>query len=70
MKNAFMYFMLKALLVLEIFAFLSGLFGYVEKRFYKRAKVHFKIYNVTDWSTNIYNSHIVQYLKTYRQPVN
>ena len=30
MKNAF-YFMLKALFVLEIFPFLSCLFGYVEK---------------------------------------
>ena len=31
MKNVF-YFMLKALVVLEIFTFLSWLFGYVEKR--------------------------------------
>ena len=31
MKNA-LYFMLKVLFVLEVFTFLSRLFGYVEKR--------------------------------------
>ena len=40
-KNAF-YFMLKALFVLEIFTFLSWLFGYVEKRLDKKAMVNFK----------------------------
>ena len=35
MKNVF-YFMLKALFVLEIFIFLPGLFGYVEKRVAKK----------------------------------
>ena len=54
MKNAF-YFMLKALFVLEIFTFLSWLFGYVEKRLDKKAMVNFKIYDVTDWTTNNYN---------------
>ena len=48
-KNAF-YFTLKALFVLEIF--LSRLFSHVEKRFDKKAKVNFKIYDVTDWTTN------------------
>ena len=42
MENAF-YFMLKALLFLKIFTFLSRLFGYVEKRLDKKAKVNFKI---------------------------
>ena len=46
MKNAF-YFMLKALFVLEIFKFLFC-FGYVKKRLHKKAKVNFKIYDVTD----------------------
>ena len=35
--------MLKALFVLEIFNFLSCLFGYVGKRLDKKAKVKFKI---------------------------
>ena len=35
-KNTF-YLMLKAAFVLEIFTFLSGLSGYVEKRFFKKA---------------------------------
>ena len=51
-KNLF--FMLKALFVLEIFTFLSLLFGYIEKRLDKKAKVNFKIYN---WPTNNYNAH-------------
>ena len=46
--------MLKALFVLEIFTFLSLLFGYIEKRLDKKAKVNFKIYN---WPTNNYNTH-------------
>ena len=62
MKNAF-YFMLKPLFVLEIFKFLFWCFGYVEKRLQKKAKVNFKIYDVTDWTTNNYNTDIVQYLK-------
>ena len=62
MKNAF-YFILKALFVLDIFTFLSWVFGYVEKRLDKKAMVNFKIYDVTDWTTNIYNIHIAQYLK-------
>ena len=49
MKNPF-YFMLKALLVLEIFKFLSWLFGYVEKRLDKKAKVNFKNYDVIGWT--------------------
>ena len=62
MKNAF-YFMLKALFVLEIFTFLSWLFGYVEKRLDKKAMVNFKIYDVKDWTTNNRNTYITQYLK-------
>ena len=51
-KNAF-YFMLKALFVLKIFTFLSWLFGYVGKWLDKKAVVNFKIYDVTDWTTNM-----------------
>ena len=47
MKNAF-HFMLKALFVLDIFTFLSRVFGYVEKRLDKKAMVNYKIYDVTD----------------------
>ena len=46
-------FILKALFVLEIFRFLSWLFGYVEKGLDKKAKVSFNIYDVTDWKTII-----------------
>ena len=65
MKNAF-YFMLKALFVLEIFTFLSSVFGYVGKRLHKKTMINFKIYGLTDWKTNIYNVHITQYLKKQR----
>ena len=46
-KNAF-YFVLKALLTLKIFTFLSWLFGHVEKNGLIR-KVSFEIYHVTAW---------------------
>ena len=62
MKNAF-YIKLKALFVLDIFTFLSWRFGHIEKRLDKKAEVNFKIYDVTDWATNNYNTYIVQYLK-------
>ena len=62
MENAF-YFIFKALFVLEIFTFLSWVFGYVEWRFDKKAAIYFKIYDATDWTTNSYNTHITQYLK-------
>ena len=48
-KNAF-YFRLKIIFVLEIFKLLSWLFGFVEKRLDKKAKVKFKIYDVTNWT--------------------
>ena len=65
-KNAFC-FMLKAFFVLDIFLsifiFLSRVFGYIEKHLDKKSMVNFKIYDVTDWTTNNYNTHIAQYLK-------
>ena len=62
MENAF-YFMLKANVVLVIFKSLFWLFGYVEKRFDKKAKVNFKICDVSDWTPNKYNTNIAQYVK-------
>ena len=56
----FFYFMLKALFVLEIFKFLSWIFGYVEKQLDKKIVVHFKTYDATDWAANNYYTHISQ----------
>ena len=39
------------------------MFGYIEKWLDKKAVVNFKTYNVTDWRTNNYNTHITQCLK-------
>ena len=39
---------LKLLFALELFIFLSWVFGYVEKRLNKKAMINFKIYDVTD----------------------
>ena len=36
---------------------------HVCKRLDKKAKVNFKIYNVANWITNNYNTHIARYLK-------
>ena len=62
MKKA-VYFTLKAFLVLKIRKFLSGLFGYEEKRRDWKDKINLKIYDVTTWLTNNFNKHIDQYLK-------
>ena len=62
LKNVF-YFTLKTLLVLEIFRFLSWIFGYVEKWFDYKDKVNFKIYDVTTWLANNFNTHINQYFE-------
>ena len=67
MKNAF-YFTLKALFVLKILKFLFWLIVHVEENDFIR-KVNFKIYDVTSWETNNYNTHIAQYyqeVKTIR----
>ena len=55
--------MLEALFVFEIFTFLYGLFGCVEKPLDKKVMANFKIYDVTNWTTNNCNTHITQYLK-------
>ena len=62
MKNSF-YFVLKALLFLKIFKFLSWFFGIVKKRLDQKDQVIFKTYVVTTWLTNNCNTHIDQYLK-------
>ena len=62
--------MLKALFIFEIFTFLPWLFAYVEKRLDEKAKINFKIYDVTDWTTNNCNTHIAQYLNQQSKPDN
>ena len=57
LKNAFC-FTSKAVFVLEIFKFLSWLFGHVAKQFDQKDKVNFKIYDVKAWLTNNSNAHI------------
>ena len=42
--------MLKVLFILEMFKFLSCLFGYVEKCLDKKARANVKIYDITDWT--------------------
>ena len=65
-KNDF-FFTVNDLFVLEIFQFLFWAFGRVEKRLDKKAKVNFKMYDVTNCITNNYNTHIARYLKDLRQ---
>ena len=61
MKNYF-YFTSKALFILKISKFLSGLFGHAAKQLDGKEKVNFKFYDLTAWLTNNYNTHISQYL--------
>ena len=70
MMKTDLYFMLKAFFILEVFTFLSLPFGYVEKRLDKKAKVNFKICDITYWTTNINNVHIAQYLKSIKSKSN
>ena len=58
-----------ALFVFEMFSFLSWDFGYMEKRLDKKTKVNFKMYDVTEWIANIYNTHcpVSQEAKAIRQ---
>ena len=58
-KNAF-YFMLKALFFHKILHFCLEIlvdWDFVEKLLDKKAMVNFKIYDITDWTTNNYNTH-------------
>ena len=54
------HFIWKALFILKIFKVLPWLFGHAGKQLDKKAKVNFKIYDVTYWETNDYNKHIAQ----------
>ena len=51
MKNTFS-FTWKSFFVLNVFKFLSWLFGHVEERLHYKDKINFKLYNVTTWLTN------------------
>ena len=42
----------------------------MQKLFYKKVMVNFKIYDTVNWITNNYNTHIAQYLKKERQSRN
>ena len=57
------YFLFKALFVLQIFTFLFRVFGFLEKRLDKKVMISFKIYGVTDWTTNNQNTYITKDLK-------
>ena len=59
MKNA-SYSMLKALFSIKVIKFLYWIFGHREKPLDKKAKINFKIYNVTDWKTSKSNTYIPQ----------
>ena len=68
MKNA-LYFIWKALFVLEILTFLSWSFGHIEKQFDQNDEVNFKIHDVTTSLTKNCNRHcpISHELKTNKQ---
>ena len=46
-----------------IYNFCRDILVYVLKQLDKKAIVNFKIYEVTEWTTNNCNTHIAQYLK-------
>ena len=43
--------------------FCPDFFSYIGKQLDRKAKVNFKIYDVTNWNTKSYNKHIARYLK-------
>ena len=61
MKNA-SHFILKAVFILKIFKFCLDFLVMKEKRLDLKDMIDFKIYDVTAWLTNNYNTHITQYL--------
>ena len=56
MENIF--YMLKALFVLNTLTFLFWILGYAEKQIEDQAKSNFKICDVTEWITNNCNTRI------------
>ena len=67
-KNLF-YFKLKSLSVLKIFTFLHFyiLSFWLCRKTDNKAKINFKIYDVTDWTINNYYTHFLQCVKKERQ---
>ena len=59
----FFYFILKTVFVLQIFRFLSWLFGHLEKTSRLETRLISKLYDVTTWLTNNNKTHIPQQLK-------
>ena len=71
LKNAFFFFFhVKNSSFSRYLNFCPDIFGSVGKWLDKKAKNNSKIYDVTDWETNNYNTLIAQYLKKERQPDN
>ena len=70
MKNCFCFMSKAFFIIMQIYTFLSWRVGYVEKRLDKKCMVTFKIHDVTDLTTNKYNTHITQDLKKWRQSGN
>ena len=66
MRNTF-YFTLKTLFVFDVFKFLFWFLGHVDKRLVKKAKVDFKIYDITNKQMKYTYSQISQELKIIRQ---
>ena len=53
-------FMLKTLVVLDIFVFYLDIYNFIMyKNGVTKKLINFKIYFVTDWTTNNYNTYIV-----------
>ena len=63
------HFILKGFFVLKTYNFLF-FFDHIGRRFDKKDKTNFKIYDVTNWITKNFNKHIVKYLKKLRQSGN
>ena len=62
MKNDF-YFTLKALFVLKILNFFHLVFWSCKKRLHSKDKVNFIFYDTSTSETNIWDTHVAQYLK-------
>ena len=54
---------LKLFSFLRYINFCPNFFVHVGKRLHTKAKVNFKVYDITDWQINNCNTHIAQYLK-------
>ena len=57
----------KFLSVLKYLIFFPDVFCQVGKWLDKEVKINFKIFDVTNWETNHYNTHNTQYQKKKRQ---